>query len=399
MFFSWISWTGNMDLSRIGRREALKPKIGDEPHWQRLRAGCYLGFRPSKKGGKGTWFARVYDPDVGKYVRKALGEYGSLTGNDVFSQARRDAEAWSDQVESGGIVAEQIKTVSDACRAYLKEKPGLIAAGVFRRHVFDDPIGKQKLERLRRRHLREWRQRLENAPALLSRNKGGITRTKPRSVATINRDIVPLRAALGRILSPGTPNTDAAWQEALKPTKGADKRRDLYLDRTERRRLLDAASEDILPWMEALCLLPLRPGALAALKVKDFDGRIKTLTIGKDKSGQPRQIAIPDNIVRIISEQVKGMPRKATIFRRADGRAWNKDSWNKPVKEAVIKAGLPSEVTAYTLRHCVITDLVNGGLPILTVAQISDTSVAMIEAHYGHLVAHAATEALARLAL
>ncbi|MDX3901564.1 MAG: tyrosine-type recombinase/integrase [Sphingobium sp.] len=179
----------------------------------------------------------------------------------------------------------------------------------------------------------------------------------------------------------------------MKPTKGADKRRDLYLDRGERRKLLDAASEEILPWMETLCLLPLRPGALAALKVKDFDERIKTLTVGKDKSGKPRQIAIPDNIVRIMSKQANGMARNATIFRRADGRAWDKDSWKGPIKDAVIEAGLPAGVSAYTLRHCVITDLVNAGLPILTVAQISDTSVAMVEAHYGHLVAHAATEA------
>ena len=37
----------------------------------------------------------------------------------------------------------------------------------------------------------------------------------------------------------GSPNTDAAWQEALKPPKGADKRRELYLDKAERKRLID----------------------------------------------------------------------------------------------------------------------------------------------------------------
>ena len=40
-----------------------------------------------------------------------------------------------------------------------------------------------------------------------------------------------------------------------------------------------------------------------------------------------------------------------------------------------------------------------GGLPLLTVAQISDTSAEMIERHYGHLSRHAAAEALAGLAL
>ena len=38
------------DLSRIGDREKLKPKAGDEPH---LRQGVYLGYRPSKKAAGG----------------------------------------------------------------------------------------------------------------------------------------------------------------------------------------------------------------------------------------------------------------------------------------------------------------------------------------------------------
>lgn len=387
------------DLSKITAREKLKPNKGDEPHWQRLRVGCYVGFRPSRKGGKGTWFARAYDQDKLKYSRKALGDYGALSGNDVFNQAKRDAEAWADQVEGGGVRAEKVETVADACRAYLKEKPGLIAEGVFRRHVYDDPIAKVKLDKLRRHHLRDWRKRLEEAPALVTRNKGGETRTKMRSPSTVNRDMVPLRAALGRLLTPGTPNTDAAWQEALRPAKGADKRRDLYLDRSERRRLLDAVEADARPFVHAMCILPLRPGTLAGLKVGDFDKRTKTLTIGKDKNGRPRQIAVPQNIVDFMVEQTKGKLPGAPIFMRAGGRAWNKDAWKGPIKDAVAAAKLPSGVSAYTMRHCVLTDLVNAGLPVLTVAQISGTSVAMIEKHYGHLVGDAAAEALAALAL
>lgn len=75
------------DLSRIGEREKLKPKKGDEPHWQRLRQGCYVGYRPSRKSGGGTWFARVYDPETNRNARRPLGDYGTLTGHDVFKQA------------------------------------------------------------------------------------------------------------------------------------------------------------------------------------------------------------------------------------------------------------------------------------------------------------------------
>ena len=87
------------------------------------------------------------------------------------------------------------------------------------------------------------------------------------------------------------------------------------------------------------------------------------------------------------------------MFARADGEQWVKDKWKGPVKDAVAAAKLPSGVSAYTLRHCVLTDLVAAGVPLLTVAQLADTSAAMIEQRYGHSTAGAAAEALEGLAL
>lgn len=387
------------DLSRIGEREKLKPKAGDEPHWQRLRQGCYLGYRPSRKKAGGTWFARVYDPETNRNSRKRLGDYGTLFGHDVFKQAKADAETWAETVETGGERARDLVTVADACEAYLKQRPGAIAEGVFRRHVYSDPIAKVKLDKLRRHHLREWRKRLEEAPALLSRNKEGSKRTKERAKSTVNRDMVPLRAALGQVLKAGAPNTDAAWQEALRPFKGADKRRELYLDKAERARLVDAACEEARPFIKALCLLPLRPGALAALRVADFDKRTRALTIGKDKNGNPRQISMPEVFADFFADQAKGKHPAAPLFARAGEEAWNKDAWKYPVKAAVKDARVPTAASAYTLRHSVITDLIRARLPILTVAQLSGTSVAMIERHYGHLVRDDAEEALASIAI
>ena len=171
------------------------------------------------------------------------------------------------------------------------------------------------------------------------------------------------------------------------------------MDRTERKRLLEAAEPAVASFLRALCLLPLRPGAIAALCAGDFDPRTRGLTIGKDKNGKPRQIAVPKSLADFLSEQVKDKLPTASMFARADGRAWNKDAWKHPIKHAAVAAKLPSGSSAYTLRHSVITDLVRGGLPILTVAQLSGTSVAMIEKHYGHLARNDAEEALAKLAI
>ena len=84
---------------------------------------------------------------------------------------------------------------------------------------------------------------------------------------------------------------------------------------------------------------------------------------------------------------------------RGNGAAWDRNTWGDAIADAAKAAKLPSGTVAYTLRHSVITDLVTDGLPLLTVAQLSGTSVAMIAKHYGHLVGKDAEQALARLAL
>ena len=108
---------------------------------------------------------------------------------------------------------------------------------------------------------------------------------------------------------------------------------------------------------------------------------------------------MPQVIASFLAEQGGGKLPTAPIFARADGRPWNKDAWKHPIKNALQAANLPGSVAAYTLRHSVITDLIRDRLPVLTVAQLSGTSVAMIERHYGHLVREDAEQALARLAL
>lgn len=384
-----------IDLSKVGEREKLKARR--EPHWQRLRAGCFLGFRPSKLGGKGTWIARAYDEDAGKYRVKSLGDFGTLAGNEMFSAAKKAAEAMAELVESGGEVRTKIETVADACREYAKTRPE--AGHRFRRYVYDDPIAKVRLDKLRRRHVKEWRERLAALPALVTRSKKGDAVHRQRAASTVNRDMAILRAALSKVLSPGAPNSEAAWQEALKAVPNANGRRTLYLDRSQRLKLLAKTDAEAAPFVRALCILPLRPGALASLTAGDYEKRTSELTIGKDKTGKPRRIKVPTETANLLAAQAKNKLPGAPLFMRANGKAWDKNSWKLPIAAAVAAAKLPREATAYTLRHSTITDLVSAGLPLLTIAQISGTSAEMIERHYGHLASHAAVKALSELVL
>lgn len=384
-----------LDLSKVGERERLKARR--EPHWQRLRAGCFLGFRPSKRGGKGKWIARIYDDDSGKYRVKSIGDFGRLAGNAMFAAAKKETEALADLVESGGAIRAKVETVADACREYATDKPE--AEKRFQRYVYREPVAKVRLEKLRRRHLIEWRKTLEEKPSLVSRNKDGEIRSRKRAPSTVNRDMAVFRAALAKTIAPGAPNSEAAWQEALKAIPNANGQRTLYLDRGQRKSLLKHIDLEAASFVHALCLLPLRPGALAKLKAADFDRRTLELTIGQDKNGKPRRIQLPTEAANLIAEQTDAKLPTAPLFMRANGQPWNKESWKRPIAGAVATAGLPKDATAYTLRHSTITDLVSAGLPLLTIAQISGTSAEMIERHYGHLASDAAVKALGELAL
>lgn len=384
-----------VDLSSVKQREALSSRR--EPYWQRIRPGCFLGYRPSAKEGAGTWIARAYDEQRRSYKLRAIGDFAEFTTRERFAAAKREAEIFAELVESGGHAVKRPETVKEACEAYAKSNTE--AEGRFRRHVYSDAIATVPLAKLRRHHLRAWRERLEAKPALVSRSKAGEQRTRDRSPSSINRDMAMLRAALNKVLAAGAPDTDAAWQEALRAIRNADKQRTLYLDRKQRRALLSATPDEAAAFVKALCTLPLRPGAVAGLNVGDFDKRTRELTIGKDKSGRPRRVVLPVGAAELFAAQAKDKLPAAPLFTRANGKRWDRETWKHPIAAAAKAAELPHGTTAYTLRHSTITDLVTAGLPLLAVAQISGTSAEMIERHYGHLDSQRASQALAGLAL
>jgi hypothetical protein len=381
-------------------RAKLEPRR--EPYWSRIRKGCFLGYRALDHGA-GTWIARYRNAAERKQDYRALGSFDDGKAS-AFDQAAKVAAKFFDDCDAG--IRPEVTTVWAACTQYiahLRAEEGDTKADAeqarLTRLVKGEPLASIQLDKLRPEHVRTWRQSMRARPARVDRTKGAEPVTRERAPATVNRDQVPLRAALNFALAQGQVATAHAWRDALKPIEGADRRRELYLPAADRWRLLDRAESEVRPFLTGMTLLPLRPGALAALTVASFDKRLNVIRVGDDKSGAGRAIGLPPATAAFIAEQCKGALPAAPLFRRANGEAWNKDAWKKPIKTAARAAKLPRAVTAYTLRHSTITDLVQSGLDLLTVAQISGTSVAMIEKHYGHLRKEHAAAALATLAM
>jgi len=385
-------------LDAVSARERLTPRR--DPYWQRITKGCYLGFRRMSSDSHGTWLARARDGVTGKQAFKVLGELTETPGYMRFDAAHKLALAWFDHLAKGGSAgATSVREVCSKYVEYLRSvKTARAAADAearFKNYVLNNAkLAALEISKLTPSHLEAWRNQLREMPT-----RSGGHRGERRSDSTLNRDMTCFRAALNLAYADGLVTSDFAWRRKLIPVKNADRRRELYLKRAERRKFVAKAPPDLGQFLRGLALVPLRPGALAALRVGDYDPHLKVLRVGKDKNGQERKIKLPEATARFFADVSKGKPPAAPLVARADGRAWNKDAWKWPVKEAAGAAKLPAGTTAYTLRHSVISDLVHDGLDLLTVAQISGTSVAMIERHYGHLRSDVAAGALARLAL
>jgi integrase len=385
-------------LKTVESRKGLKPRR--EPYWESIRRGCYIGFRKMTKGSLGTWLARWRDETSGKQHYSALGEFEQLPPSDRRDAAMKAAEEWLKHVGAGG--STEAMTVVKVCAAYVahlesnrRDATAKDAKKRFARWVDEDKVlNRIEVAKLQPAQVVAWRKRLTEAPIA-----PGSTKERPRSLSAVNRDMSSVRAALNYALEQRLVMSDGAWRVALRPHKAADSKRDLYIDRKQRRALIAKAAPDVGTFLRALSLLPLRPGALASLDVAHFDKRLGALKVGKDKAGNDRTLPLPATTVTFFGTCAKDALPAAPLLRRANGCRWNKDSWKGPVKDAVVAAKLPTGATAYTLRHSVITDLVHGGLDTLTVAQLSGTSVVMIEKHYGHLKAEHARAALATLAL
>jgi len=382
-----------VDLSKVGSRSALEPRR--EPYWQKLANGQYLGFRMLTPGSTGSWSARAYEATTKKQLFHTLGDFSHLPPSERFNAASEAARKWFRHLDGGGT-AETI-TVGEACRQYAAQHPEVEVR--FKRYVYGDPIANQPLQKLTEPQVRAWRNRLASLPAIVSKKRNGTVTTRVRANATLNRDMVPFRAALNMAQASGYVLSNLAWKKALEPAP-ATGRRNTYLDKAQRTALLDAIDgADIRTFVHGLCLLPLRPGALASLRVSDFDPRRGELLVHADKAGAGRRLLLPAETTKLLEELAKGQQPTSTLFRRSDGRKWDKDAWKGPIKKAAERASLPDTVSAYTLRHSTITDLVQEGLNLLTIAQVSGTSVAMIEKHYGHLQGKRAAQALATLAI
>lgn len=367
------------ELHKVSARDVLKPRR--EPYWGApLGRGRVLGFRKID-GGTGSWIARMRN-ETGRKTYKALGFATKTFG---FEEARKAALKWFEAQDAG--LSGGDATVADACREYVqdrrREKGEACAHDAekrFERTVYGTAFGAIPLAKLRTPRIKEWRDGLK------------------LSKGSSNRTLTALKAALNLAVANRLVHPIAAreWGD-VKAYTNATKRRDLFLDLKQRRRLLDAVDDALRDLMEAAALTGARAGELISATRGQFDARLGVITF-KGKVGA-RTIPLSPAALALFRRLAKGKLPGARLLTRDDGKPWGHSDWDELMRAAAEQAKLPAGVCLYTLRHSFITQAITDGMTTLDVARLCGTSVGMIEKHYGHLVADAARKRLAAVTI
>ncbi|HTM55674.1 MAG TPA: tyrosine-type recombinase/integrase [Pirellulales bacterium] len=131
-----------------------------------------------------------------------------------------------------------------------------------------------------------------------------------------------------------------------------------------------------------------RTGEPATIKVKQVNLRKNQIVIEKHKragsSGQTRVYTINAAEHEILKRHCAGKSADDFVFTQGNGEPWTQDALGKRFKKIRKLAGVRAEITLYGFRHLWVSDAIESGVPMATIAEMAGTSIKQIEETYGH---------------
>lgn len=410
------------DSSLETRAARARLKVRGKPYYRALEPGLHLGYR-RLKGVAGTWVSRRY---TGKriYQVERIGtadDFSDADGTAILSYAQAQKAARKKMVVAP--VPADAPTVRQAVETYIatrdtrdsKRRGREVRSDAhtrLTRYVLAAPLADVALQALvDESDLIAWRQGLPD---------GLKATTKQRLINDVK---AALNAACTTHRKQVDPMLPAVIRSALKaePYSGEEPeqvaRDNQILADADIGRLIRAAREidaeedwggDLYRMVVALAATGARFGQVRRMHVGDFQRPQRRLMVpvsrkGKGKSGSTA-VAVGQDVLDALQPAVTGRPSPAALlerwyhsqvasdkkgrwrWERTERKPWQSASeLTRPWAAIRKRAGLP-EVIPYALRHSSIVRGIRANLPIRLVAALHDTSVAMIERHYGKYI-------------
>jgi integrase len=374
------------------------------PYFAKIAKGLRLGYY--RGAVSGSWVASLYRNAKG-YDTKAIGQADDTTdadGTTVFDywQAQAQARNWAERqrLVAAGLVRAGPYKVSDAVEDYLAEitaekKPAAVQGA---KYVFDawilPDLGSLEVNKLTTERLVRWRNKIATEPKRV-RTKRTATQPARREtaddddarrarMATANRILTVLKAALNRAFFADRASSDTAWRK-VKPFKRVDEAIFRYLNIADIRRLVNACPEDFRKLIEAALYTGCRYAELTRLKYEDYSDDSGTLSVRLSK-GKNRHVVLTEEGKSAFREWTKSLRPGDRIFLRNDGLVWGTSHQQRPLDEASQRAAITPPVNFHILRHTHASYLAMAAVPMAVIArQLGHADTRMTEKQYAHL--------------
>jgi integrase len=387
-------------------RNRLTPR--PKPHWRTLRPGqLHMGYCRRRKGAPGYWTVRSYlgvvavprgkSPYKIEMLPGVADDFEDANGTTVLSYAQAQDKALARHHAGQGTRTGPL-TVAETMDDYIKflrlERKTAADAEVRIRALILPQLGETKVVDLTTDQLVRWRDSLAERPARLRTGKAARKRnvsapaTTPEAkrarLATVNRTLTILKAALNRAFKHGLVDDDLAWRRVT-PFTNVQATRPGHLTVAVAKRLINAADAEggFRDLVQAALITGCRYGELCALRVCDFHrGKI---AIHQSKSGKSRDVVLNDEGVKFFEQVTAGRAGDELMFRK-EGEPWRKSDQARPMREACTHAKITPPIGFHQLRHTWASLAVMNGVPLLVVARnLGHRDTRMVERHYGHL--------------
>jgi len=374
------------------RTSRLRLAIRRKPYWVKLAEGLSLGYR--RNASAGSWSMRVADGKGGNWIKLIApaddydGTAGALTYWDAQHKAR---ELVRGTAPDDGT---KLQTVAEALTAYAADLDlrggGSGDAARVENHL-PASLATKLVAQLNARELKAWRDGLLK---------------KSLAPGSVTRYCKSFKAALNLVAAhdPRVTNREA-WRVGLASLPDAGRARNVILTDDQVRKFAAAALE-ISPafglLVEIAAITGARPVQLRRLTVGDVQENRLLMPSSKKGRGkrriERRPVPIPESLAARLRPIGNGKPPEAPLLVKDDGTVWERWEHGVPVRQAVKAARLDPEVTIYALRHSSVVRMLIKNIPVRVVADLHDTSVAMIEQNYSKFISHHVDD-LARSAL
>ncbi len=427
----------------ITREQRRRLPSSSKPYWRGIDQGIHLGYRKGKRGG--TWLVRRYLGNQ-EYRCDPIGaaddelRAGTLDFHAAVKRAKEVVEA--QRLQEKASADGSVLTVAQAVEAYMRERDerdarrkgracrsdatsrlsryvvGQSARGK-RKELPPAPLASLSLHELDESDLASWRAEL---PATFKHS-------------TTMRLVSDLKAALNAAYMANRSRLPASLAATIKyglrsgredpDPYGSIARENQILSDAQVAALISAArcvdekqgwEGDLFRLVVVLAATGARFSQVKELRVIDVQrtaGRLIIPPSGKG-SGTRKKDAVPvpvgKDVLDALLPATSGRAKDSILLERwrskqvAGGIRWERvrrgpwqaaSEMRRPWLDVCAEAGLP-DVIPYALRHSSVVRGLRANLPIRLVAALHDTSVAMIERHYGRYIADGLNELAAK---